>query len=354
MLHVRQADYDFFRCIADKCPADCCSGWEIYIDDDSLARYESLPGATGDYLRDSIDYKNQIFKQKDRRCALLDESGLCRLQSAFGEEALCETCRMFPRHVEEFDGVREYSLSLSCPVVARQTLTSQTPLSLLTKEDETPDDFDEFDDLLFDKLLYARDKIFEICHDRELPLRRRLDLILFGAAKMQEYLDEDRIFEMDSLWEDMDALEVPEETFEESRRLYNGLYALERLDRSFTRVLDRTWNVMFDAGEESPWDESLDFSRYSDGEALSIAGEQILSSLIYVYFCGGVYDDLIYAKAAFAVYMVRWLFLFLKTAVLDEPDSDPMETLITITWRFCRETENSDRNLQLLEDILLS
>ena len=42
---------------------------------------------------------------------MLAESGLCDLQSNLGEEYLCDTCRLYPRHTEEFLDLREYSRS---------------------------------------------------------------------------------------------------------------------------------------------------------------------------------------------------------------------------------------------------
>ena len=36
-----------------------------------------------------------------------------------GESYLCDTCKMYPRRVEEYEGLREYSLSLSCPKADR-------------------------------------------------------------------------------------------------------------------------------------------------------------------------------------------------------------------------------------------
>ena len=38
---------------------------------------------------------------------------------------LCDTCRNYPRHIEEFEGLREISLSLSCPEAARILLSQK-------------------------------------------------------------------------------------------------------------------------------------------------------------------------------------------------------------------------------------
>ena len=38
---------------------------------------------------------------------------------------LCDTCRNYPRHIEEFESLREISLSLSCPEAARILLSQK-------------------------------------------------------------------------------------------------------------------------------------------------------------------------------------------------------------------------------------
>ena len=35
--------YKKFKCIAGECKHSCCKGWEIDIDEKSLARYENIP-----------------------------------------------------------------------------------------------------------------------------------------------------------------------------------------------------------------------------------------------------------------------------------------------------------------------
>ena len=39
--------YDHFTCIADKCKHNCCIGWEIDIDDDTMDIYDSIGGEFG-------------------------------------------------------------------------------------------------------------------------------------------------------------------------------------------------------------------------------------------------------------------------------------------------------------------
>ena len=50
--------YKDFKCIAGNCRHSCCIGWEIDIDPDSLRRFQSVPGALGERLRQNIDITN--------------------------------------------------------------------------------------------------------------------------------------------------------------------------------------------------------------------------------------------------------------------------------------------------------
>ena len=48
--------YSKFKCIADKCSHNCCVGWEIDIDEDTLLKYNSVGGSFGKRLKDNITF----------------------------------------------------------------------------------------------------------------------------------------------------------------------------------------------------------------------------------------------------------------------------------------------------------
>ena len=125
MRYVKPHFYDSFVCTAGDCPDTCCAGWQIMIDEESLERYENEPGEFGKILRNSIDWEEECFYQNNRRCAdktiikmwfyishyflsfslsFLNDENLCDLYKALGPDALCDTCRMYPRHTEEHRG----------------------------------------------------------------------------------------------------------------------------------------------------------------------------------------------------------------------------------------------------------
>ena len=107
MRYVKPYYYNEFKCIADKCPDTCCAGWQIVIDDETLDKYSSEKDEFSHRLKNSIDWAEGVFHQNNGRCAMLNDNNLCDLVTAKGEGALCKTCHMYPRHIEEFEGVRE-------------------------------------------------------------------------------------------------------------------------------------------------------------------------------------------------------------------------------------------------------
>ena len=145
MRYLKPHFYDKFVCTAGDCPDTCCAGWQIMIDDASLEKYKNVQGEFGKRLHGSVNWEEECFCQNERRCAFLNDENLCDLYKALGPDALCDTCRLYPRHTEEFEGLRELSLSLSCPEAAKIILSCKEPVRFLEEETDEEDDFDEFD-----------------------------------------------------------------------------------------------------------------------------------------------------------------------------------------------------------------
>ena len=123
--------YKQFRCIADKCPDTCCAGWQIMIDNRSLKKYSKVKGGFGNRLQNGIDWKVHAFLQQGGRCEFLNEDNLCDIYKECGANMLCRTCQNYPRHTEEFEGLREISLSLSCPAICRFLCQTMLPAAIL-------------------------------------------------------------------------------------------------------------------------------------------------------------------------------------------------------------------------------
>ena len=92
---------------------------------------------------------------------------------------LCDTCRNYPRHIEEFEGLREISLSLSCPEAARILLSQKEKVHFVTIEKEAAEEtYDDFDYFLFTALMDTRDLLIKIIQNRNVPIRKRLWKVL--------------------------------------------------------------------------------------------------------------------------------------------------------------------------------
>ena len=118
--------YHGFRCIAGACPDSCCKEWAVDIDPEAAAYYRGLSGDLGDRLRSVLQDTEDgtVMEIEDGRCPMWRTDGLCRIQAELGHDALCETCRNFPRLRHDYGDFVELGLELSCPEAARLILGS--------------------------------------------------------------------------------------------------------------------------------------------------------------------------------------------------------------------------------------
>ncbi len=163
-----------FKCTASECKDNCCIGWEIDIDEETKAFYDSVTGSFKDKLSNGIaDGETPCFKLKNERCAFLNGNNLCEIYINLGSEHLCQICRDHPRYYEWFEDRIEGGIGLCCEEAARLILSFDKPFSLFEseKEDEPFFDYDEF---CHDDLVFARNKIFETLENDELSLIEKL------------------------------------------------------------------------------------------------------------------------------------------------------------------------------------
>ena len=115
-MRIRVPDYfKKFTCIADKCEDTCCAGWEIVIDDETYDKYKKINGKFAERLKNEIveDDGEKIFLLKGDDCAFLNKNKMCDIYSELGEDALCYTCKQYPRYMEEYGSIREIGLPSS-------------------------------------------------------------------------------------------------------------------------------------------------------------------------------------------------------------------------------------------------
>lgn len=364
MRYVRPDYYDAFQCTAGSCPDTCCAGWQIRIDEKSLKRYSAMKGPFGSRLRNEIDWENRCFRQYQGKCSLLNEEGLCDLyQEGGGEKALCRTCHVFPRHAEEFQGVREYSLSLSCPEAAKQILMHPGPVRLLErKKPGVSERWPGFDSGLFQVLVKARKLCLQILQNREKPWRLRAVMVLTLAHDLQERIRRNNYAAGEELfrryktekawsWFERKLRELEErEAFTGLRQgtLRHLLAALENL-----RPLREDWKpylrgvLQAQARGERPGEQEAMRALFPDETA-----EQLMAYFVYVYFCGAVYDGNAWGKMKFAFASVICVRELLRGRWRQDPEGVSKESAIRAACRYSREVEHLDENLLGMERML--
>lgn len=353
MRIVKQDFWNQYKCIADKCPATCCSGWQIMVDDDSMKKFEKYEGPYKANINNSIDWiDNCILQTENGDCAFLSESGLCDLIINEGERMLCDTCRLYPRHVEEYEDLREWCMSLSCPEIARIVVESERSTSFIIEDNDDDDpleeEFEEFDLILFTKFQDSRDTIFKILQHNKLSIEKRMGLILEFAEELQVLYDEDEVFMMDEIikkYTDESFLYEHAEEFEISfsgfvRDDFKVLYDLE--------FLSDDWEDYLKTIEYYPYDKAdsiKDFIEGVDKDRHELIIENILVSLLYTYYLGGIYNGMIYAYTQMCIFSVIAMDSLALASYIKSGKKVPLNEYEKIVYKFSRETEHSDINI---------
>lgn len=365
MLIIYPDYYKDFSCIAGDCEDTCCAGWEIVIDPKSLKKYQESKTLSKRLLRD-IQWRKGTFRQcKDGRCAFLREDGLCDLYRNLGADSLCHTCRTYPRHTEEFENVREITLSISCPVVARMLMNRTEPVNFLEKETDREECYEDFDYFLFSCLTDARAVMLELLQNRELAIDERLLLVLGIAHDLEVRYRQGRLGETDDVLtraKSQKALEKvrkhlkqyrcePEHRYRQAKEHFYRLCELERLRDEWDQVLIETQMILYVQGADSYAALHEEFAQWVAMHmlGLNIQLEQLAVYFISTYFQGAVYDGRIYGKVDTAVGYVAQLYdLFVARWLKNEKQLDT-EDVIELVYRYSREIEHSDPNLEAME-----
>jgi len=290
--------YPQFRCIADRCRHSCCIGWEIDIDEDTRAFYETVEGDFGRELAANIeDGETPHFRLgQNERCPFLDERNLCRIITNLGEDALCGICADHPRFRSFFDSRTEIGLGLCCEAAAELILGQSRPVTLVTLEDDGSGEFSENEEGFF----AMREDIFRTLQARSMSVDDRIEAVLsrHGAA-------------------------LPSKSPAGWAEIYRSL---ERLDPAWDGMLNRLSACV------------------EMGSCLSeTVQEQLLVYFVFRHLSESLYDGMLRQRIAFAV---------LSTRMIDAICTATGESACEIARMYSSEIEYSDENIALLLDIL--
>ena len=190
MLIYKSAYYDRFRCIAQNCPDSCCKEWDVQVDPGSAEFYRNLSGPLGDRLRQVLaddPEAGTVMTIENGRCPMWRSDGLCRIQAELGHDALCKTCREFPRLTHDYGDFMELGLELSCPEAARLILTS--PVEPYTVTQISGGEAPEYDTEAMAVLRNTRNTALQLLSDPAFTVPKALILLLFYGYQAQTLLD---------------------------------------------------------------------------------------------------------------------------------------------------------------------
>ena len=353
--------YKKFKCIGGECEDNCCAaGWQITIDDESLEKYETMEGEIGVRLRNSIDWENGMFEQFEHKCALLNENGLCDVYCDAGEDKMCILCQRYPRHYEEFENVREISLSVSCTEAAKIVLGNRGKVGFYTETDEEEEEYEDFDYLMYTKLLDIREILLDVLHERKGSVAHRISKLLDIVHGIQGLIDKDEIFGIDeqeqrALTEQINyrrytgKMELRQEYMAEMMQNLHRLEVLRPTWTDFIREVQSILYVYLDAEEYGKLCEEFD-SFY--GERMQ-EYEQLMSYFIYTYFCGAVYDYEVESKLRFGIAAVL-IIHEMDMAMWYKNNDLTFEEQVGLVHNYSMEIEHSDLNLDDMERMVMN
>ena len=125
--------YSGFHCIADACRHTCCAGWDVEIDEESLARFRA-DAEIAPHI-DETDAPHFRLTDGDR-CPFLRKDNLCSLIISRGEDVLCQICRDHPRFRNFWSDRVEIGLGLVCEEACRIILSQPEPMELTVLSDD--------------------------------------------------------------------------------------------------------------------------------------------------------------------------------------------------------------------------
>ena len=199
---IRPAYADAFQCIGPACEDTCCSGWSVFIDKDTYAKYQTIPDGP---LRTIIDHRLEVTGSANAfefarvrledggSCPFLAGDRLCSIQKAHGEEFLSRTCSQYPRAAKMVDGVEERTLLLSCPEAARLVLLNRDLVPSANQEASRTGAWSGFRSSLADNHATSAVECFGlvrtfcvlVLQDDSYPLWQRVLLISMFAKRLE-------------------------------------------------------------------------------------------------------------------------------------------------------------------------
>lgn len=309
MLEMQEIFPDYypdFSCSAERCQHNCCIGWEIDIDEETLLTYQNIGGCLGRRLQEniSLDDTPHFNLLKNDRCPFLNERNLCDLILELGEDHLCQICTDHPRFRNFLPDRVEIGVGLCCEEAGRLILGKKEPVKLLGSNSFTDDE-----------IILLRDQVILILQDRSMPISARIEemLHLCGAELPNKSLAE---------WSDF-------------------FMHLERLNEDWTELLE-----LMQSSEIG----HAGFNAHMKDRQTEY--EQLLVYLVYRHMANAIDEIDLASRAAFAA--LGYLIVYSLGAILwTKNQSFTFEDQVELARQFSSEIEYSEENTDAILDALV-
>ncbi len=305
--------YEKFKCRGGICSDNCCIGWEIDIDEQTLEKYKSTDGSLGDRLKNNISHEETPhFVLCGERCPFLNRDNLCELIIERGEDYLCEICREHPRYYTTLGDTVYGGVGLSCEAAAELILTAENPAEFVTLE--TLGEREECDGQILEIILNLREKIFEKIGKNSQTIIYTIKETLRLAEKAQEAIDGE--------------VEIPCNS-KENTKIFDLFSKLEFMSGELPKLLTK------------PGQKNL----ISKSETVNKYLHNLLAYFIHRYLPKAVDDGFVLGKIAIAAASTMAIFhLFSLESELT------VERAIYLSKLYSKEVEYNEENVEKLQE----
>lgn len=312
---------------------------------------------------------------------------------------LCKTCRRYPRHYEEFENIREVTLSVSCPEVARILLNKKDKVFFKSHiQTSKKEEYEYFDYILFTKFQETRELFYKILQNRNLSFSMRLSYIL----AMSHDLNNHGLYEWDELidkFSNEEFINKIAKKFINYKLTYIDKYKNQSLDKyvdynnncinhsknrkiaiinfksekvccldeiiktlyinyiedlSEMEHLKQSWQDTLDKALitinsiDNIYDEYKQFSEYMKDREYEY--EQLIIYFLSTYYLGAVYSNRAYDMVRFSAANLLMIKILGFTKWFQNGRSFTKNEQIKLVYNYSREIEHSDNNLNKFEE----
>lgn len=355
MKTIYPSYYKDFTCTAGDCSDSCCIGWEIDIDQNALARFRHADETSGTHILEHIDTSREephFVLQPDGRCPFLNDNNLCDIYITLGEQALCDICTLHPRFIQTYGSRTEYGLDLCCEEAARLILSQERFTSYKESNDNTAESSDfstgeTFDPAFFSALDTWRDVLFHLIGSTDISLQETMNTLLMYGEQLDDF-----IFDGDfAAMKDAARTAVPNP--EPSRAIFRFGEPILQKSLSFLQSLTPlsvSWhNFLAEVSRDFP---EIIKKRTEFRQAYPQFEHQarhLLNHYIYHYFLTALWEDEVYSKIFFAVFIVTMTELF-DIALYHYRGTFCLQDQIYVSVQLSKEIEYCIENLEKVLD----